>query len=65
MGWIMLSFPPSLESLVKEGYANPEVLNQDLLNNALEGKASDNITFVTLVIAPLWTKAGIPCVKQT
>jgi serine/threonine protein phosphatase PrpC len=49
----MLSFPPSLESLVKEGYANPEVLNQDLLNNALEGKASDNITFVTLVIAPL------------
>ena len=42
---------PSLESLVKEGYAHPELLNQNLLDNALEGKASDNITFVTLAIA--------------
>jgi protein phosphatase len=44
---------PTLESLVKEGYANRELLNQDLLENALEGKASDNISFVTLAIAPL------------
>ena len=44
---------PSLESLVKESYAHPELLNQYLLDNALEGKASDNITFVTLAISPL------------
>jgi serine/threonine protein phosphatase PrpC len=29
---------PSLENLVKEGYANPELLNQNLLDNALEGR---------------------------
>jgi len=29
---------PPLESLVKEGYAHPELLNQNLLDNALEGR---------------------------
>lgn len=39
---------PKLENLVKKAYSHPELLNDDLLEDALQGNASDNITFVTL-----------------